>query len=60
MSDKNNLDHFCNLQGVDGFQQILMAVFTFKIRRYLFCISTTECMLAHAFAWSKMIKNIQK
>ena len=26
----------------------------------LLCISTSECMLAHAFAWSKTIKNIHK
>ena len=26
----------------------------------LLCISTSKCMLAHAFTWSKTIKNIQK
>ena len=24
----------------------------------LLCISTSKCMLAHEFAWSKMMKNI--
>ena len=26
----------------------------------MLCISTSECMFAHAFAWSKRIKNIPK
>ena len=26
----------------------------------MLCISTSKCMLAHAFAWSKTIENIQK
>ena len=26
----------------------------------MLCISTSECMLAHAFTWSKPMKNAQK
>ena len=38
---------------------------SFLRRRFLFiclvlCILTSECMLAHAFAWSKTMENIQK
>ena len=31
-----------------------------KAMNPLLCISATKRMLAHAFAWSKTIKNIQK
>ena len=38
----------------------LLKVTDHRVVSYLLCISTSKCMLVHAFRWSKMIKNIRK
>ena len=48
--------YICELQLFPLFEYWTAPVYKSR----LLCISTRECMLAHAFAWSKTIKNIWK
>ena len=45
---------------IQQFFMFIGFICTFVFIDSLLCISTSKCMLAHAFAWLKMIKNIQK
>ena len=53
---KSNLFFMCVLMIVVNLQINLWLCKNY----WLLCISTSKCMLAHAFAWSKTMKNIQK
>ena len=47
-------------KGLSICRQLKIILISWKCKCSLLCISTCKCMLAHAFAWSKTIKNALK